>query len=80
MIPGSSKFRRHPNPKETREKAGAIAIECPAGSIAMWDGAVWHANWPRTIEGERVVSHISYSRLMMRPIEDYSDFADDLIS
>ena len=46
----------------------------------MWDGAVWHANWPRTIEGERVVSHISYSRLMMRPIEDYSDFADDLIS
>lgn len=30
--------------------------------------------------GERVVCHITYTRLMMRPVENYSAFADDLIS
>ena len=73
VIPGSHQHRRHPNEQETREQEGAVAIECPAGSIAVWDGNIWHSNWPRTIEGERVVCHITYSRLMMRPVEDYRD-------
>jgi hypothetical protein len=46
----------------------------------MWDGNIWHSNYPRTLEGERVVSHITYTRLMMRPVEDYAAHADDLIS
>ena len=45
----------------------------------MWDGNIWHASWPRTAEGERVVAHITYTRLMCRPIEDYSSIADELI-
>ncbi len=80
VIPGSTNLSRHPNPAEAKAKVGAIAIECPAGSVAMWNGNIWHANWPRTIEGERVVSHITYTRLMMRPIEDYSACADRLIT
>ena len=48
-------------------------------SVAMWDGNLWHANWPRETEGERVVAHITYTRLMMRQIEDYGSNADDLI-
>jgi|TARA_Y100000310_G_scaffold345704_1_gene468526 hypothetical protein len=79
MIPGSHALLRHPNAEEVSQVAGAIAIECPAGSVAMWDGSVWHSNWPRTIEGERVVCHITYTRLMMRPVEDYAAAADELI-
>ena len=80
VIPGSNNLRRHPTPQETRANAGAIAIECPAGSVAMWDGNIWHSNYPRTLEGERVVCHITYTRLMMRPVEDYAAHADDLIA
>jgi len=79
VIPGSGNLRRHPNAKEAEERAGAIAIECPPNSVAMWDGNIWHANWPRNTEGQRVVCHITYTRLMMRPVEDYSAHADRLI-
>ena len=79
IIPGSNNLRRHPNEQETKEMPGAIAIECPANSVAMWDGSVWHGNWPREADGERVVCHITYTRLHMRPVEDYRDHADKLI-
>ena len=79
VIPGTKELRRHPTEEEAAAKEGAIAINCPAGSVAMWDGNIWHASWPRTAEGERVVAHITYTRLMCRPIEDYSSIADELI-
>ena len=79
VIPGSNVLHRHPDPDEVAAKEGAIAIECPPCSVAMWDGNLWHANWPRETEGDRVVAHITYTRLMMRQIEDYGSNADDLI-
>jgi ectoine hydroxylase-related dioxygenase (phytanoyl-CoA dioxygenase family) len=79
VIPGSNVLHRHPDGNEIRDMAGAIAIECPAGSVAMWDGNIWHSNWPKNTEGERVVCHITYTRLMMRPVEDYSAAADPLV-
>lgn len=79
IIPGSNRHRRHPNEAEIAGKSGAQPIECPPGSIALWDGNLWHANYERTLEGERVVCHITYSRLLCRPVEDYSHHADDLI-
>ena len=79
VIPGSNALHRHPDPDEVAAKEGAIAIECPPRSVAMWDGNLWHANWPRETEGERVVAHITYTRLMMRQIEDYGAIADDLV-
>ena len=79
VIPGSQTLRRHPNAQETEALAGAIAVECPAGSVVMWDGKIWHGNWSREAAGERVVSHITYTRLMCRPVEDYSADADKLI-
>lgn len=79
VIPGSHLLRRHPTAEEAADHDKAIPIECPPGSVAMWDGAVWHTAWPRKAAGERVVCHISYSRLMMRVIENYSAIAEDLI-
>ena len=58
-------------------EAGAIHVECPAGSVAFWDGSIWHTgNAPRRMDGRRVVVHISYSRLALRPVESY-DFLDE---
>ena len=79
IVPGSNRLRRHPNESEISEIKGAIPIECPPGAIALWDGNLWHANYPRSLDGERVVCHITYTRLMCRPVEDYSQCADNLI-
>jgi ectoine hydroxylase-related dioxygenase (phytanoyl-CoA dioxygenase family) len=72
VIPGSHRRRRHPSPAECEACEGAIPILCPRGSIAVWDGSVWHGNYPRALPGERVVLHITYSRVALRPLEDYS--------
>lgn len=79
LIPGSHTLRRHPRTEEIAKGEGAIAVECPPGSVAMWDGNIWHGNWARETDGERVVCHITYTRLMMRPVEDYTVHADELI-
>ncbi len=79
IIPGSNKHRRHPDADEVEALTGAVPIECPPGSVALWDGNLWHSNYPRETPGERVVCHITYTRLMMRQVEDYSVHADDLI-
>ena len=79
VIPGSNVLHRHPTDAEVEGLAGAIPIECSPGSIVIWDGNLWHSNYPRTAAGERVVCHITYARLMMRPVEDYSAHADQLI-
>lgn len=79
VIPGTQLLKRHPNEEESDNLEGSVAIECSAGSIALWDGNVWHAAYDRDAPGARVVAHMSYSRLAMRPVEDYSNEADMLI-
>ena len=77
VVPGSHLKRRHPNAEETASEEGAIHTECPAGSVVFWDGSTWHSGGaPRTIDGERVVVHITYGRLALRPVESY-DFLDE---
>lgn len=76
MVPHSQRHRRHPSADEIAACDGAIALEGPAGMVGVWDGSVWHGNWPRTIDGERVVLHVTYSRLALRPVESY-DHLDD---
>ncbi|MAI78755.1 MAG: hypothetical protein CL917_07435 [Deltaproteobacteria bacterium] len=80
VVPGSHRLLRHPMEAEAVDESAGLAMECSAGSIAFWDGRVWHGNTSRTIDGQRVALHASYYRLLMRPGEDYSDVADDLIA
>lgn len=80
IIPGSNKERRHPDEEEIKGLVGAVPVECPPGSIVLWDGNIWHSNYPRSIDEERVVCHITYTRLAMRPVEDYAPWADELIT
>jgi hypothetical protein len=78
VVPGSHKLKRHPS-REDRVNLpeGARPIVAPKGSIALWDGSVWHGNYPRQLPGERVVLHMTYTRIGMHPIENYDHLGDD---
>ena len=71
FVAGSHHLRRHPVGDEG--EAEARPAEAPAGSIILWDGAVWHGNCPRSLAGERVVLHLTCNRHNVRPIESYAD-------
>jgi hypothetical protein len=79
IIPATHRHRRHPTPAEIDAMDGAVPIVCPRGSIAVWDGAVWHGNYPRRLPGERVVLHMTYSRIALRPLEDYSHLGQEFL-
>jgi hypothetical protein len=76
VIPGTHKARTHP-PRDARKAlAGAKPIVAPKGSLALWNGNVWHGNYPRQIDGERVVLHMTYTRLGFAAVEDYRHLDD----
>ena len=71
VIPGTHKLKHHP-PRDVRKTLeGAVPIVAPKGSLCLWNGSVWHGNYPRQIPGERVVLHMTYTRIGMQPVEDY---------
>lgn len=71
IMPGTHKLKRHP-PREVRKALpGAEPIIAPKGSLCLWDGSVWHGNYPRSIDGQRVVAHMSYVRLGLQTTENY---------
>ena len=80
VIPGTQTRLRQPTAEENATKEGAIAVECPAGSVVVWGGSVWHGNWPRTLDGERVVLHASYCHRALRTIDVYDHLGDDFIA
>jgi ectoine hydroxylase-related dioxygenase (phytanoyl-CoA dioxygenase family) len=77
VIPGTHTLRRHP-PRDVRQSLeGARPIVAPKGSICLWNGSVWHGNFPRRLPGERVVLHMTYTRIGFQPIETYDHLGDD---
>jgi hypothetical protein len=71
IVPGSHLRKRHPEPGEGQEEL--VPILMPKGSIAIWDGASWHSQAPRTSEGDRVTLHSTYSRMTLRTYDFYRD-------
>ncbi len=79
VIPGSHRAASHPTREARETLEGAVPVECGKGSIAIWNSRIWHANYPRTLEGERVVLHMTYSRIGITPVEDYRHLGDDYL-
>ena len=79
VMPGTNTLLRHPTAEEIVTPHNMVTMACPAGSVAIWDGRVWHANAPKTTDGQRVVLHTSYQRMIVRPNEDFSDVAEEMI-
>lgn len=77
ILPGSHRLKGHP-PRQLRKSLDkCIPIVAPKGSLCLWDGAIWHGNYPRQTEGERIVLHMSYVRLGLMPTENYDHLGDD---
>jgi hypothetical protein len=77
VIPGSHRSGTHPTAAASKSLEGAVPIECEKGSIAIWNSRIWHSNYPRKTDGDRVVLHMTYSRIGITPVEDYRHLDDD---
>ena len=78
FVPGSHKFGRATLPHETMSLGGddgggfkTFPLIGKAGSLALWNGAVWHASVPRHKAGLRVTLVQNYFRTYMRPQSMY---------
>lgn len=77
LIPGSHHYARHPLPGEGEQDA--VALDVPAGSLGVWNGALWHGACPRVAEGERVTFGASFCRSFMKPFADHAVVPDEVI-
>ena len=75
VVPGTHRMKAPPPKGERAEDARPIVAE--KGAICLWTGSVWHGNYPRSLPGERVVLHTTYTRLGMQPIETYDHLGAD---
>jgi len=80
VIPGSHRACSHPTTEARRTLEGAVPIACAKGSLAIWNSRIWHSNYPRSLDGERVVLHMTYSRIGITPVEDYRHLGDDYLN
>jgi hypothetical protein len=58
-------------------RAGAVPVDPVNGSVVIWNGAVWHAGLARKTPGERVVLHMTYTRLGVQSIENHDHLKED---
>lgn len=70
FVPGTHKFGRATLPHEAdldKTPFKYFPLIAKAGSMAIWNGATWHASVPRTKPGLRVTLVQNYMRSYMRP-------------
>jgi ectoine hydroxylase-related dioxygenase (phytanoyl-CoA dioxygenase family) len=80
-VPGSTHFDSNPRPQDTDASTGVgkntVAIECPAGSIFVMDGKVWHQTGPNVSTGKtRTGLFAYYVRPFVRPQYDWTRAID----
>jgi hypothetical protein len=69
VVPGTQRMKRHPTPHD--DLSQAVPLIMPKGSIAIWDGALWHWQGERKLGEERVTLHSTYTQSILRPYDDY---------
>ncbi|MDE0079578.1 MAG: phytanoyl-CoA dioxygenase family protein [Caldilineaceae bacterium] len=78
-VPGSHRARRQPTLEEAGNDDLTVPLECEAGDVPVWLGETWHGNYSRQLEGERVTLHMSMTRHIYRPMENYDYLSDEWI-
>ena len=74
FVPGSHRYGRATLPHEsdtTSTPFQMVPLIGRAGSLALWNGATWHASMPRIKAGLRVTLVQNYMRSYMRPQHNY---------
>ena len=79
-VPGSHRRKSHPAQPEAAQEA--IPIECPAGSLIAFHGALWHGAYPKQTEGLRLTISNFYRHAAIAPQDDIpghfpKELADD---
>ena len=74
VVPGSHKRRAHPLPNTIKM---AVPLEASRGSVAVFNGNLWHSAGARTIPGERVGMTVYFNRMYARPQEDLNAVISD---
>ena len=54
-----------------------IPLEGPAGSLAVWNGAMWHGSIRRTKPGMRITLVNVWQRVFMRPVERVKEISPE---
>jgi ectoine hydroxylase-related dioxygenase (phytanoyl-CoA dioxygenase family) len=74
FVPGSHHYGRATLPHEAgldNTPFKFVPLIAKAGSLAIWNGATWHASEPRTNQGLRITLVQNYMRSYMRPQHNY---------
>jgi len=74
FVPGSHHYGRATLPHEAGLEDTPfkfVPLIAKAGSLAIWNGATWHASLPRTNQGLRITLVQNYMRSYMRPQHNY---------
>jgi hypothetical protein len=82
FVPGSHKYGRATLPHETSLEDTPfkfVPLIAKAGSLAIWNGATWHASEARTNQGLRVTLVQNYMRSYMRVQHNYETTSPQLL-
>ena len=60
FVPGSHKFLKRPTPEDV-EKLPSVIAECKAGSLVVFDGAIWHRSSANRTDSPRMGLMLSYA-------------------
>ena len=82
FVPGSHRYGRATLPHEASLKRTPfkfVPLIAKAGSLAIWNGATWHAAEKRTNPGLRITLVQNYMRSYMRVQHDYETTSPELL-
>jgi hypothetical protein len=70
VLPGSHRMRRAP--RRSDDVTGAVPVLMPKGSALLMSHGIWHWQGDRSREGARVAIHVTYNRVFVRQLDDFS--------
>jgi ectoine hydroxylase-related dioxygenase (phytanoyl-CoA dioxygenase family) len=78
VLPGS--HRNHRPPRRDDDVSGGVPIFMPKGSALLISHGIWHWQGDRTAPGPRVAMHVTYNRVFVRQLDDFSGVGDDFFA
>lgn len=68
VVPGT---HQQPKPSDAVIESGAIPLECPAGSMIVFDSTLWHAAGPNSSGHDRLAINHQFTRSYIKQQVDY---------
>lgn len=76
LVPGSHRWRRKP-PKDLASHPDEVRIAAPAGSVLLFNGAVWHSSGANQTDRARVCLICFCLRSFLKPQFDFVNYLGD---